>query len=90
MDLLVQLLNLPILFLVVLGILILTSAVRIVQEYERGVIFRLGRLVTARNLGMLDDRARARHSRPAARRRTVLPGNNSSKTNPSTSLLLLL
>lgn len=30
--------------LAALGILLLTSAVKIVQEYERGVIFRLGRL----------------------------------------------
>lgn len=52
MDILVQLLNLPLLFLVVLAILIITSAVRIVQEYERGVIFRLGRLVGAKGPGL--------------------------------------
>jgi regulator of protease activity HflC (stomatin/prohibitin superfamily) len=42
---------------VVLGILaivlflVVTAAVKIVQEYERGVIFRLGRLVDARGPG---------------------------------------
>ena len=30
--------------IVVLGLLLVTSTVKIVQEYERGVIFRLGRL----------------------------------------------
>src|SRR5512144_633317 len=38
-----------ILFLVI----ILTAAVKIVQEYERGVIFRLGRLVGARGPGLI-------------------------------------
>ncbi len=38
--------------LIVLGIGILAAAVRIVQEYERGVIFRLGRLVGARGPGL--------------------------------------
>ncbi len=37
---------------VVFGILILISAVKIVQEYERGVIFRLGRLVGAKGPGL--------------------------------------
>jgi regulator of protease activity HflC (stomatin/prohibitin superfamily) len=36
----------------VAGILIFMNAVRIVQEYERGVIFRLGRLVGARGPGL--------------------------------------
>ncbi len=52
MDILVQLLNLPILFILILAILIISSAVRIVQEYERGVIFRLGRLVGAKGPGL--------------------------------------
>jgi regulator of protease activity HflC (stomatin/prohibitin superfamily) len=52
MDLLVQLLNLPLLFIFILAILILSSAIRIVQEYERGVIFRLGRLVGAKGPGL--------------------------------------
>ncbi|MBI2864391.1 MAG: slipin family protein [Chloroflexi bacterium] len=38
--------------IVLLAILFLASAVKIVQEYERGVIFRLGRLVGARGPGL--------------------------------------
>lgn len=37
---------------IVLGLVLLASAVRIVQEYERGVIFRLGRLVGAKGPGL--------------------------------------
>ena len=39
--------------LVVVAISLLTSAVRVVQEYERGVIFRLGRLVGAKGPGLI-------------------------------------
>src|SRR5216684_1933403 len=39
--------------IVVVAFLIATSAVKIVQEYERGVIFRLGRLVGARGPGLI-------------------------------------
>ncbi len=52
MDVLLQLLNLPLLFMILLIIVILSSAIRIVQEYERGVIFRLGRLVGAKGPGL--------------------------------------
>ncbi len=38
--------------LIVIGLLLITSTVKIVQEYERGVIFRLGRLVGARGPGL--------------------------------------
>jgi len=38
--------------IVVLLVLLLTSAVKVVQEYERGVIFRLGRLVGAKGPGL--------------------------------------
>jgi len=38
--------------LVVLGLLILSSAVRILREYERGVLFRLGRLVALKGPGL--------------------------------------
>src|SRR5258708_20240111 len=38
---------------VVVAFLVVTSAVKIVQEYERGVIFRLGRLVGARGPGLI-------------------------------------
>src|SRR5512133_961075 len=38
--------------LVVLALLLFTSAVKVVQEYERGVIFRLGRLMGAKGPGL--------------------------------------
>ncbi len=38
--------------LIALAVLFLSSAIRIVQEYERGVIFRLGRFVGARGPGL--------------------------------------
>jgi regulator of protease activity HflC (stomatin/prohibitin superfamily) len=38
--------------LLVLGVLLLRAAIKVVQEYERGVIFRLGRLVGARGPGL--------------------------------------
>lgn len=41
-----------ILFLVVVGIIILLASVRIVTEYERGVIFRLGRLTGVKGPGL--------------------------------------
>src|SRR5438128_4511835 len=37
----------------IVAVLVVTSAVKIVQEYERGVIFRLGRLVGARGPGLI-------------------------------------
>lgn len=39
--------------LVVLGVLLITSAVRILWEYERGVIFRLGRFVKVKGPGLV-------------------------------------
>ncbi|MEE9594060.1 MAG: slipin family protein [Candidatus Hydrothermarchaeales archaeon] len=39
-------------FLVIILLVFLSSAIKIVQEYERGVIFRLGRLVGARGPGL--------------------------------------
>ena len=44
--------SLPLLVLVFFLITLLSSAVRIVQEYERGVVFRLGRLVGAKGPGL--------------------------------------
>jgi regulator of protease activity HflC (stomatin/prohibitin superfamily) len=41
-----------VIFVVVAGIGLLASAVRVVQEYERGVIFRLGRLIGAKGPGL--------------------------------------
>jgi regulator of protease activity HflC (stomatin/prohibitin superfamily) len=38
---------------IVLALLVVTSTVKIVQEYERGVIFRLGRLLGARGPGLI-------------------------------------
>jgi regulator of protease activity HflC (stomatin/prohibitin superfamily) len=38
--------------LIIVLIILLTSAIKIVQEYERGVIFRLGRLVGAKGPGL--------------------------------------
>jgi regulator of protease activity HflC (stomatin/prohibitin superfamily) len=39
-------------FLFLLGLFLLAASIRIVQEYERGVIFRLGRCVGARGPGL--------------------------------------
>jgi regulator of protease activity HflC (stomatin/prohibitin superfamily) len=36
-----------------LGLFLLSAAIKVVQEYERGVIFRLGRLVGARGPGLI-------------------------------------
>ncbi|HEX9016880.1 MAG TPA: slipin family protein [Chloroflexota bacterium] len=38
--------------LVILAFILISSAVKVVQEYERGVIFRLGRLVGAKGPGL--------------------------------------
>ncbi|HEY3309511.1 MAG TPA: slipin family protein [Desulfuromonadaceae bacterium] len=42
----------PAIFLVILFIMFLASAVRVLPEYERGVLFRLGRLAGARGPGL--------------------------------------
>ncbi len=42
----------PILVIIVVVILFLGSAIKIVREYERGVIFRLGRLIGAKGPGL--------------------------------------
>jgi regulator of protease activity HflC (stomatin/prohibitin superfamily) len=52
MDILFDLINLPVIFLVLVLISVIPAAIKIVQEYERGVIFRLGRLVGARGPGL--------------------------------------
>lgn len=39
--------------LIILVILFLASAIRILREYERGVIFRLGRLIAAKGPGLI-------------------------------------
>src|ERR1700690_2738054 len=38
---------------VVFAIIILSNAIRILREYERGVIFRLGRLIGAKGPGII-------------------------------------
>ncbi len=40
-------------FLIFIAIMLLSSAIRILREYERGVIFRLGRLVGAKGPGLV-------------------------------------
>ncbi len=47
-----EVLSLPTLVLILLLLAILSSAVKIVKEYERGVIFRLGRLIGAKGPGL--------------------------------------
>jgi regulator of protease activity HflC (stomatin/prohibitin superfamily) len=43
----------PIIIVVLLGLFILGNAIRILREYERGVVFRLGRLVGAKGPGLI-------------------------------------
>lgn len=52
MDFLIEFLSVPIMVGVLLLVLILSAAIKIVQEYERGVIFRLGRLIGAKGPGL--------------------------------------
>ena len=40
-------------FIVILIVIILSAAIKILKEYERGVIFRLGRLVGTRGPGLI-------------------------------------
>ena len=40
-------------FLIVFGIVIISSAIRILNEYERGVIFRLGRFIGVKGPGLI-------------------------------------
>ncbi|MBD3376602.1 slipin family protein [candidate division KSB1 bacterium] len=43
----------PLVILVIFLVLLLTSAIKILREYERGVIFRLGRLVASKGPGII-------------------------------------
>jgi regulator of protease activity HflC (stomatin/prohibitin superfamily) len=45
--------TIPVIVLVCIGLIILTSAIRILREYERAVIFRLGRLVGTKGPGIV-------------------------------------
>ncbi|HYQ86857.1 MAG TPA: slipin family protein [Bacteroidota bacterium] len=38
---------------VIFGVIILSNAIRVLREYERGVIFRLGRLIAAKGPGIV-------------------------------------
>ncbi|MGD9332145.1 MAG: SPFH domain-containing protein, partial [Desulfobacterales bacterium] len=40
-------------FIVVLVVLFLASAIKILKEYERGVVFRLGRVIKAKGPGLI-------------------------------------
>ena len=42
-----------IILIVIIGIFFLTSALKVVREYDRGVIFRLGRLIGAKGPGLI-------------------------------------
>lgn len=44
---------LPILTIVILIVFFLTTAIKILKEYERGVIFRLGRVIKAKGPGLI-------------------------------------
>jgi regulator of protease activity HflC (stomatin/prohibitin superfamily) len=52
MNTILSLLSWPVLIVLLIGLPLLFSAIKIVQEYERGVIFRLGRLVGPRGPGL--------------------------------------
>ena len=41
------------LFIIVLFVIIVSNAIRVLREYERGVVFRLGRLVGAKGPGVI-------------------------------------
>ena len=43
----------PYIVVIILVLFILANAIRILREYERGVIFRLGRLVGAKGPGLI-------------------------------------
>jgi regulator of protease activity HflC (stomatin/prohibitin superfamily) len=45
--------TLPVLAIIVLIVLFLASAVKILKEYERGVIFRLGRVIKTKGPGLI-------------------------------------
>ncbi|MBO8151540.1 MAG: slipin family protein [Candidatus Marinimicrobia bacterium] len=44
--------SIPLITLIIFILLILSSAIRVLKEYERGVVFRLGRLVGAKGPGL--------------------------------------
>ena len=50
---------------IVLGVIILPQTIRILREYERGVIFRLGKLLGAKGPGLISLIPIATCSRPS-------------------------
>jgi regulator of protease activity HflC (stomatin/prohibitin superfamily) len=48
-----ELFSLFVVVVVVFGIIILSNAIRVLREYERGVVFRLGRLVGSKGPGII-------------------------------------
>src|SRR5437867_11828529 len=48
-----QIVSIFVVILVFFGIIILSNAIRILREYERGVVFRLGRLIGAKGPGIV-------------------------------------
>lgn len=45
--------SLPLIFILAVAFFIIASAIRVLNEYERGVIFRLGRLIGAKGPGLI-------------------------------------
>ena len=45
--------SMPIIILIILVVMFLFSAIRVLNEYERGVIFRLGRLIATKGPGLI-------------------------------------
>src|SRR3974377_27432 len=45
--------SIPLIVAVVLVVMFLASAIRILNEYERGVIFRLGRIIDTKGPGLI-------------------------------------
>src|SRR3990172_1666175 len=45
--------NASIITIILIGLFILANAVRILREYERGIIFRLGRLIGSKGPGII-------------------------------------
>src|SRR5690349_5932422 len=43
----------PAIVIIVFLIILLSSAIRILREYERGVVFRLGRLISVKGPGLI-------------------------------------
>ena len=46
-------LSLGFVFLIIFSLILASSAVKILREYERGVVFRLGRLIGAKGPGLI-------------------------------------